>query len=635
MFFCYKRPRASDQVSETATPIPWTAEIRKAYRDAPIEIADEFESCVALFTAIRKHVKLVGNTKDDPSKIFFKLCVMLTDQGYLAAQTLDVLSHAKNVDFLTTRIGYLKLPTKGEIHKACSRKALSAVLGLCKCYFSDSTDLKTRAEKLLDRFYQRCSKASSVSESVSYPDENEIPELASLIQDDNVYPDEHELAIAEHTKVHTSGQGAMPAIEYFKQLCEGRNGEDTIAFSDFELAFFINLILRAYWNADRGYRTADFNKKYCKLIGEEDLDILKQQAQDSFKLYALGNTILIISQIKRAKRGTAKRSPERTNGMYALCEEQIETFIHALTQHHNEVHSARTRARDDKELEQYFYDFVTRIDENWHLLCEAPYLIYLLWVSKYQNAFAARKSIQLSKLIDGACKPRVINPNDIQVNRSLFHAIVALCQAKRGSAPESWEKSQLHLFELAEAPDCEGKTTGIFEAYWREVEKYRTSCLNIPFACVPTYPSRIPKTVLEVLLQEHESELSGIRSSLRTLAEQCKSARKNRRQNEDEQPLDITACVYEFFVRPSESGYMEIGEAENTHMSAFSWDILQYIDWSAFPSVSESSFRGYKNAYEQCVKTALLEWCALQNIREDHQRDLLSAFQQLYDERLL
>lgn len=150
-----KQPRACNQVhvKNASDSIAWSEATRNFYQGAPFDVADEFESCVALFTMIRENIQWTKSTTEDALSTLFLLCVIITDRGYLSAQILDILSHANNTSYIATRIGYIKLPLKGEILQKCCQHALQEMELLRKAYFKDSIDLNIRAKKLPDRFF--------------------------------------------------------------------------------------------------------------------------------------------------------------------------------------------------------------------------------------------------------------------------------------------------------------------------------------------------------------------------------------------------------------------------------------------------------------------------------------------------
>lgn len=611
-----KRPRASDQfrADDAEDFILWKTEIREVYGGAPIDVADEFEACVALFTMLRKKTRWTKDIEEN-LRTLFRLCVILTDRGYLAAQTLDVLSHARYTAYITTRIGYVSLPLKGDIHKICMSHALYRMNCLRREYFSNSIELDIRVKKLLECFYRQCSENSSVGAVVSYPDVNKIQDFDKLVQDDNVYPDRRESAIAAHTMVCFPQQDPKPVMEYLEQLCR----EHDIVLSPAELTWFICEILRAYWTQDKVIRESEQDKHYYKWIDKSDQEPLKRQADDCFNLFALSSTVFMISQIGLAKDRRTGRVLHKSENMPVLCEEQMETFVKALREHHEATQSARRMSKDEKGLEDYFWDFVMQIKDDWASLCTAPYLIYLLWVSKEQNPYATRRSICLSKQIDSACQPRAIRSNNIPANQALFHFIVSLCRPQYDGSRRNWEKGQLYLFEQAEEVGEDGKSLGIVQAYGREVEKYRTSCLHIPLACIPLYPSPISEGELHTLVMKHEAEIANIRSMLIKMKATHKNEKKRAKQNSDIQSdsldiPDIMTGTYNFFVNPDKRRYTEMINAEEKYMSEFSWDWLKLKTLQANPMVVLR------------VKNAILEWCALQNIREENQKDLLEAF---------
>lgn len=630
-----KRPRASDQSCvDDEDFILWETEIREVYGGAPIDVADEFKTCVALFTMIRKKIQWTGSTTEDALRTIFRLCVVLTDRGYLAAQTLDVLSHAKNTSYIATRIGYCVLPLKGDIHEKCRRYALHNMRLLWKGYFSDSIDLDIRAKKLLDCFYKQCSKKTSVSAVVSYPDVNEIQNFVSLAQDDSVYPDQRESAIAAHTTVCFPKQDPKSAMPYFEELCRAED----IDLSPDELTLFVCNILRDYWAQDKAIRESKQDKQYDKKIGKQDQEPLTRQASDCFNLFALSNTIFTVGRIEQAKSRKTKSTSCESKDTPVLCDGQVNAFIDALKAHHEVAQSARKMSKDKADLEMYFWEFVTRITEDWELLCTAPYLIYLLWVSKEQNRYTTRKSIRLAKQIDSACQPRAIQSNNIPANQTLFHFIVSLCRPKYENSRRNWEKGQLYLFEQAEKVGEDGKTIGIVQAYDREVEKYRTSCLNIPLACIPSYPSQISEEDLKALIIGHETEIANMRSTLIRMKENHQNEKKRKKQNGDIQSdspdiPDIMTGTYHFFVNPSKKSYMEMKNAEEEYMSEFSWDWLN-MPLSVISPTYKLKALQVKPMMALHVKNAILEWCALQNIQEENQEYLLTAFQKLLTKKL-
>ena len=77
-----KRPRASDQfrADDAEDFILWKTEICEVYGGAPIDVADEFEACVALFTMIRKKTRWTKDIEEN-LRTLFRLCVILTDRG--------------------------------------------------------------------------------------------------------------------------------------------------------------------------------------------------------------------------------------------------------------------------------------------------------------------------------------------------------------------------------------------------------------------------------------------------------------------------------------------------------------------------------------------------------------------------
>lgn len=625
-----KRPRANDQfrADDAEDFILWKTEIREVYGGAPIDVAEEFEACVALFTMIRKKARWTKDIEEN-LRTLFQLCVILTDRGYLAAQTLDVLSHARYTAYITTRIGYVSLPLKGDIHKICMGHALYRMNCLRGKYFRNNIQLDIRVKKLLECIYRQCSENSSVGAVVSYPDVNEIQDFDKLVQDDSVYPDRRESAIAAHTTICLPQQDPKPVMEYLEQLCR----EHEIVLSPAELTWFICEILHAYWAQDKVIRKSEQDKHYYKWIGKPDQEPLKQQAGDCFKLFALSSTAFMISLIGLAKDRRIARALKKSDDMPALGEEQMETFVKALQEHHEATQSARRMSKDEKELEAYFWDFVMQIKDDWALLCTAPYLIYLLWVSKEQNSYATRRSICLAKQINSACQPRTIRSNNVQANQVLFHFIVSLCRPQYDGSQRNWEKGQLYLFEQAEKVDEDGKTIGIVQAYEREVEKYRTSCLNIPLACIPSYPSQISEEALKALIIGHETEIANMRSTLIRIKENHQNEKKREKQNGDIQSdspdipdiPDIMTGTYHFFVNPDKRRYTEMINAEEKYMSEFSWNWLN-IPSSAISPYFKLKALKVKPIMVLHLKNAILEWCALQNIREEKQKDLLSAF---------
>lgn len=610
-----KRPRASDQCREDDAEdfILWKTEIREVYGGAPIDVADKFEACVALFTMIRKKARWTKDIEEN-LRTLFQLCVILTDRGYLAAQTLDVLSHVRYTAYITTRCGYVSLPSKGDIHKMCMNDALCK-MNLWRGYFSNSIELDIRVKKLLGCFYRKSSENSSVGEVVSYPDVNEIQGFDKIVQDNNVYPDQRESAIAAHTMICFPQQDPQPAMEYLKQLCR----EHDIVLSPAELTLFICDILRDYWAQDKAIRESKQDKHYCKWIGKSDQEPLKQQASDCFKLFALSSTVFMISQIGLEKGRRRECVLKKSNDMPALGEEQIKAFIKELREHHEVTQSARRMSKDKDDLDMYFWEFVMQIKDDWALLCTAPYLIYLLWVSKQQNSYVTRKSFCLVKHINRACQPRTIQPDNIPHNQKLFHFIVSLCSPQYDGSQRNWEKGQLYLFEQAEKVDEDGKTIGIVQAYEREVEKYCTSCLHIPLACIPLYPSLISEGELNTLIMDHEAKIAIIRSILIKMKETRKEEQKRKKQNGESQSdspdtTDIMTAIYRFFVNPDERRYAEMINAEEKYMSEFPWDWIKLKTLQVNPMAKLH------------LENAILEWCALQNIREEKQKDLLSAF---------